>query len=97
VHAALATTFTPARLFLSWTDQPTVIPGFQVRTTGMDVVIRYVQPRDGTRSLRRAHARAMIGQYSASLIAAGVQVKIVDEPGKMPYLSCHSANNIMSD
>ena len=97
IHAALATTFTPARLFLSWADQPTVIPGFQVRTTGMDVIVRYVQPRDGVRSLRRAHALAMIEQYRLTLLASGWQVDVIDEPRKMPHLRCSLANDVMSN
>lgn len=97
VHATLATTFTPARLFLSWADQPTVVPGFQVRSTSTHVVVRYVQPRDGVRNLRRACARAMIEQYRPALLAAGWQVDVVDEPRKMPYLRCRPSHDIMSN
>jgi hypothetical protein len=97
VYATLATTFTPARLFLSWADQPSRTPGFQVRVTGASVVVRYVQPRDGAVSLRRAHALAMMEQYSAALLAAGWQVEMVDELRKMPYLICHPPYNIMSN
>src|SRR5215216_2455064 len=79
VHATLATMFAPARLFLSWADQPSMTPGFQVRSTGAAVVVRYVPLRDVARKLRRAHARAMIEQYSAALLAAGWQVEMVDE------------------
>jgi hypothetical protein len=88
VQATLATTFTPARLFLSWADQPTVVPGFQVRTTSIHVVVRYVQPRDGALSVRRARARAMIEQYRLTLLALGWQVDVFDEPRKMPHLRC---------
>ena len=97
VHATLATTFTPARLFLSWADQPTVVPGFQVRSSDTSVVVRYVQPRDGALSQRRASARAMIEQYRPALLAAGWQVDIIDEPRKMPYLHCSLTNNVMSN
>jgi hypothetical protein len=97
MHTTLATTFTPARLFLSWADQPTVVPGFQIRSTGVSVVVRYVQLHDGARSLRRAHARAMIEQYRLVLLAAGWQVDVVDEPRKMPHLRCSLANDVMSN
>jgi hypothetical protein len=97
VQATLATTFTPARLFLSWADQPTVVPGFQVRTTGIQVVVRYVQPRDGALSVRRARARAMIEQYRLTLLALGWHVDVFDEPRKMPHLRCSRANSVMSN
>jgi hypothetical protein len=97
VHATLATTFTPARLFLSWADQPTLVPGFQARSTGSYVVVRYVQPRDGALSLRRARARAMIDQYRLALLASDWQVDVVDEPKKMPHLRCSLVNNVMSN
>src|SRR5262249_49595402 len=97
IHATLAMTFTPARLFLSWADQPTVVPGFQVRGTGANVVVRYVQPRDGARNVRRARARTMIEQYRLALLAIGWQVDLVDEPRTMPHLRCRSAGNVMSN
>jgi len=97
VHTTLAMTFPPARLFLSWADQPTVVPGFQVRSTGVSVVVRYVQPRDGARNLRRARALAMIEQYRPALLAAGWQVEVVDEPRKLPYLRCRPSYDIMSN
>lgn len=97
IHATLATTFTPARLFLSWADQPTVVPGFQVRTTGIDVIVRYVQPRDGAQRTRRARALAMLEQYRLTLLASGWQVNIIDEPRKVPYLYCQPLDSIMSN
>ena len=97
VHATLAVQFAPARQFLSWADQPSVVPGFQVRSTGVSVVVRYVQSRDGARNLRRAHAWAMLEQYSAALLAAGWQVDMVDAPRKWPYLLCRQFDNIMSN
>jgi hypothetical protein len=97
MHAILATTFTPARLLLSWADPPTVVPGFQVGSTGTAVVVRYVQARDGALSMRRAHARALIEQYRLALLAAGWQVDLVDAPSKMPYLCCCRTNDVMSN
>ena len=97
VYATLATTFTPARLFLSWADQPSMTPGFKVRSTGAAVVVRYVQPRDGAQRTRRARAQAMIEQYRPVLLASGWQVDVIDEPRKMPYLRCRPADNIMSN
>ena len=97
VDMTLATTFTPARLFLSWADQPIVVAGFQARSTGAAVVVRYVQPRDGAQRTRRACAQAMIEQYRLTLLAAGWQVEVIDESRKMPYLRCYLADNVMSN
>jgi len=89
--------FTPARLFLSWADQPTVVPGFQVRSTDTHVVVRYVQPHEGALSVRRARALAMIEQYRLALFTAGWQVDVIDEPRKMPHLRCCLTNDVMSN
>jgi len=89
--------FTPARLFLSWDEQPTVVPGFQVRSTGSCVVVRYVQPRNGALSLRRAQARAMIEQYRLALLATDWQVEVIDQPRKMPHLRCSLKDDVMSN
>ena len=74
-----------------------MVPGFQVRSTGTYLVVRYVQPRDGARNLRRARALAMIEQYRLALLAIGWQVDIIDEPRKMPQLRCSLTNSVMSN
>jgi hypothetical protein len=97
VRATLQTTFTAARLILAWDDEPTVVPGFQVRANGLHVVVRYIQPRAGAPSVRRAQARAMLEQYRLALLAQRWQVDLVDEPRKTPYLRCYAIDNVMSN
>jgi|SRR5688500_8040713 hypothetical protein len=96
VQATLAATFTPARLLLSWADQPIIMPGFQVRTTGDYVVVRYVQSRDGALSMRRACARIMIEQYRLTLLATGWHIDVIDEFRRSPFLRCFLTGNVMS-
>jgi len=96
VHAMLAATFMPARLFLSWADQPIIMPGFRVRITGGHVIVQYVQPHDGALRMRRACARLMIEQYRLTLLANGWHIDVVDDSRKMPYLRCWLASSFMS-
>ena len=84
VRATLETTFTAARLILAWDDEPTIIPGFQVRAEGLHVIVRYIQPRTGTLQARRARACAMLEQYRQTLAAAGWQADVIDEPRRLP-------------
>jgi hypothetical protein len=96
VQATLAATFTPARLLLSWADQPIIMPGFHVRTTGVSVVVRYVQSRDSALSVRRTCARRMIEQYRLALLATGWQVDVIDQFRRSPFLRCSAISNVMS-
>ena len=97
VRATLETTFTAARLILAWDDEPTIVPGFQVRADGLHVIVRYIQPRTGTPQARRACACVMLEQYRQTLAAAGWQADVIDEPGKTPHLRCYAINSVMSN
>jgi len=96
VRTTLMARFAPARLLLCWNDQPIVVPGFRVRPDGAHAVVRYTQPRVGTREARRTRARAMLGQYRQALLAQGWQADLIDEPRRIPSLRCYRIDVIMS-
>lgn len=96
VRATLEPTFSAARLILARDDQPTVIPGFRVRSNGADAVVRYIQPRTGAPGMRRARACTMLEQYRQALLSQGWQVDLVDEPRRTPFLRCCHTDSVMS-